>query len=244
MSGAHHNPMDQFKIKKIFDLNIFGLDVSFTNSSLVALIILGVFGTFFLLATRKKSIVPSKSQLLCEGAYGFIVKLVGENIPHTGLKYVPIVFSVFTFILCSNIFGMIPYTFTITSHIATTLIIAIFVFFSVVIIGVCNQGPAYFLHFCPKGVPLFVAPLVFVVELFSFLVRPFVLALRLAANMTAGHTVLKVIAGFVAPMAIFGVVPLVFLSVLTAFELFIAFLQAYIFSLLSCNYINEALASH
>jgi len=242
MSGSHHNPMHQFKIKKIFECNFVGLDVSFTNSSLFALIILLAFAGFFLLSTRKKAMIPSKSQVLCEGVYNFIAKLVGENIPHGGLKYMPVVFSIFAFILCANLLGMIPYTFTITSHIATTLIIAMFVFFAIVIIGVSNQGIAYFSHFCPKGVPMFVAPLVFVVELFSFLVRPFVLALRLSANMTAGHTVLKVIAGFVAPMAFFGIVPLVFLSVLTAFELFIAFLQAYIFSLLSCIYISEAVS--
>jgi len=217
-----------------------GLNVSLTNSSLMALIILGCVGLFFVLSTRKKSLVPSRCQLICEGFYNFVSKMLDDNIPHSNMKFAPIVFSLFVFIIFCNLFGMIPYSFTVTSHLAVTMVFASVVFFTVVGIGVAKNGLAYFAHFAPKGIPAVIVPLMFVIEFFSFLVRPFTLSVRLAANMTAGHTVLKVIAGFVAPMALFGFVPLLFLSVLTAFEIFIALLQAYIFSLLTCLYINEA----
>jgi F-type H+-transporting ATPase subunit a len=232
--------MEQFKIKTIWEFHAFGLNLSLTNSSLMAIFILAFVGLFFLISTRKKSLVPSRSQLICEGFYSFILKMLDENIPHSGLKFAPVIFSVFVFILFCNIFGMIPYSFTVTSHIATTMVFASFVFFVVLGVGVAKNGLGYFAHFAPKGIPLAIVPLMFLIEFFSFLVRPFTLSVRLAANMTAGHTVLKVIAGFVAPMAYFGFVPLLFLSVLTAFEIFIALLQAYIFSLLTCLYINES----
>ena len=244
MSHSHHNPMEQFKIKTIMEAKLFGLNVSLTNSSLMAMIILLSVGLFFLVSTRKKSLIPSRCQLICEGFYNFVIRMLGDNIPHSGLKFAPVIFSVFVFILSCNLFGMIPYSFTVTSHLATTMVFAGFVFFVVVGVGVAKSGLAYFAHFAPKGIPSIMIPFMFVIEFFSFLVRPFTLSVRLAANMTAGHTVLKVIAGLVAPLSFFGVVPLLFLSMLTAFEIFVALLQAYIFSLLTCLYINESYSHH
>jgi F-type H+-transporting ATPase subunit a len=236
--------MEQFKIKKIFESDVFGLHFYLTNSSFFAILILLFLGLFFHFATRKKSLVPSRSQLICEGFYNFTLDMIGGSIHGSGSKFLPVIFSLFVFILTCNLFGMIPYSFTVTSHVATTLVFAVFVFFTVVGVGIAKNGLSYINHFVPSGIPKFIVPLMFVIELFSFLVRPFTLAVRLAANMTAGHTVLKVIATFVGAMGIFGVVPLLFLSVLTAFEIFVSLLQAYIFSLLACVYINEAFSSH
>lgn len=237
------NPMEQFKIKTILNLKLFGFDVSLTNSSLMMLAITFSLIIFLTLLTRNLALIPNKGQIIAEGFYNFISGMIKGNISDiSGLKFFPFVFSLFMFILFANALGIVPYSFTITSHISVTFGIAICVFCVMVIVGIYRKGfKGYFLSFIPEGIPAFLIPLIFIIEFFTYLIRPFTLAIRLAANMIAGHTILKVIAGFVAGMGIFGIVPILFISILTGFEFFVAGLQAYIFSMLTCIYLNEAM---
>lgn len=245
MAGAS-SPMDQFKITKIFDINIFGLDLSITNSAIMMLVIVGVIIGFLTVLTNTLTLIPGKKQVIAEAFFNFICGMMKNNISHkSALKFFPLVFSVFMFILFANALGVIPYTFTITSHISVTFCIALIVFLTTVIVGIKSKGlKGYFSHFIPEGIPIFLAPLMFVIEFFTYLIRPITLAVRLAANMIAGHTILKVIAGFVSGMAFFGFVPVIFISALIGFEFFVAGLQAYIFTMLTCIYINEAVSHH
>ncbi len=243
MAGPHHSPIAQFEITPIFSLDpVFGYNLSFTNSSLfMVLAVLSVW-LFFSLAMRQRALVPGRWQSLAEVTYQFVDGIVEENIGHQGRRYFPYIFSLFLFVLAGNLLGMVPYSFTFTSHIMTTFALGALVFVGVTVVGIIHQGPVkFFAHFVPAGLPLWIVPVVFVIELISFLSRPFSLGIRLAANMMAGHTLLKVIAGFVVPLGIFGVAPMVFLVLLTGFEIFIAILQAYIFTLLSSMYLAEAL---
>jgi F-type H+-transporting ATPase subunit a len=234
--------MDQFKVSKIFDIDLFGIDFSLTNSSLAVILTLVLATILFYLASRKAEIKPSKIQVLGEGFFDFTQKLTHSNITdlRKASKFFPLIFSIFVFVLFANLFGMLPYSFTSTSQLAITFALASLVFFTTFSIGLAKHGLKFLAIFVPKGTPLWLAPVMFLIELFSYLVRPCTLSVRLAANMVAGHTVLKVIAGFVAGMTFFGFIPIAFLTVLTGFEIFVSCLQAYIFSLLTCIYINEA----
>ncbi len=243
MTAEHHNPITQFEISPIFSFEpVLGYNFSFTNSSLfMVLSVLGVW-LFFTLAMRARATVPGRWQSLAEVTYQFVDGIVEENAGTKARKYFPFIFSLFLFVLFCNLLGMLPYSFTVTSHIIVTFALGALVFTGVTIIGMIHQGPVkFFKHFIPEGLPLWIIPVVFVIELISFLSRPFSLGIRLAANMMAGHTLLKVIAGFVVPLGIFGIAPMVFLILLTGFEIFIAILQAYIFTLLSSMYLAEAL---
>ncbi len=239
------SPLDQFKLKTVVELKPFGIDLSITNSTLMMFIIVGFLMLFLFLITRSLQVKPSKKQVVAEGFFNFITGMISNNVTYEQkMKLFPLVFSIFMFILFSNAFGVIPYTFTITSHISITLAVAMIVFIIMVIVGIKRKGFIGYLHsFVPSGVPVLIAPLIFVIEFITYLIRPFTLALRLAANMIAGHTMLKVIAGFVGAMGFFGIVPILFISILTGFEFFVACLQAYIFSMLTCIYLNEALAT-
>ena len=239
------SPLDQFKLNKIVDLNFLGVDIQITNGIAMLFIVTFSLILFLHLLTKSLSVKPSKKQVVAEGLYNFILGMISSNVNYVNKKKLfPLVFSLFTFILFSNLFGVIPYSFTITSHISLTLSIASIVFLAMVIIGIKRKGLAgYFAFFIPSGVPVFIAPLIFLIEFLTYLIRPFTLALRLTANMIAGHTMLKVIAGFVVAMGAFGLIPVVFMSLLTGFEIFVACLQAYIFSMLTCIYINEALST-
>lgn len=241
-----HSPLAQFEVKTIYSLpELFGIDMSLTNSALWMLIAVAAAFLFYAVAMRKRAVVPGRMQALAEMTYDFVDDIVVENAGHRGEKYFPFIFTLFLFILFMNLCGMLPYSFTPTSHIVVTFGMAIVVFFGVTLIGLIAQGPVgFFKHFVPEGLPILIAPLVFLIELVSYLSRPFSLAIRLAANMTAGHTLMKVIAGFVLPLAIFGVAPMLFLVFMTGFEIFVAILQAYVFTLLSCIYLGEALADH
>ncbi len=236
-------PLDQFKLNSIIEFKPFGIDLSITNGILMLFLVTSALILFLLILTRSLSIKPSKKQVVAEGFYNFIAKMISSNVNYkNNMAFFPLIFSLFMFILFANAFGVIPYTFTITSHISLTLAIALIVFAMMIVIGIKRKGFfGYFAFFVPNGVPVFIAPLIFIIEFFTYLIRPFTLALRLAANMIAGHTMLKVMAGFVVAMGFFGFVPVVFMSLLTGFELFVAGLQAYIFSMLTCIYINEAL---
>ena len=240
-----HNPLDQFKVKEIVNIEIFGYDASITNSSLFMLIVGAFIVFYFMLAFKGKSLVPSRFQLSGELAYGMITDMLDQSVGAKGRKFVPLIFTLFMFILTCNLFGMIPYGFTVTSHISITFALAMMVFLLVTLVGIYLHGFHFFSLFLPAGTPWWLAPLMVVIELFAYLARPVSLSLRLAANMVAGHVLLKVMAGFVVSMAIYlKILPIPFLVILIGFELFVAVLQAYIFTILSCVYLSDALNLH
>lgn len=240
-----HSPLDQFKIKEIANIELFGHEVILTNSA-VFMMLAGLFiVVYFALAFKGKKLIPTRLQLSGELVYGLITDTVNQNIGVKGKKFVPLIFTLFMFIMTCNLFGMIPYGFTVTSHISVTFALAIVVFLLVTLLGFFLHGLHFFSLFLPKGTPWWLAPLMVIIELFTYLARPISLSLRLTANMVAGHVLLKVIAGFVVSMAIyFKIFPIPFISILIGFEIFVAILQAYIFTILSCVYLNDAINLH
>ncbi len=242
-----HDPMHQFEIHKLegFEFNLLGFDISITNATLTMLGITTLLIVGLSLLVSKLSVIPNKRQSTAEVMYNFIKSLVSNNIPSGGTKFTPLVFSLFFFIFAANAFGLLPYSFTITSHIAVTAALACIIFLMNLSIGIYKNGPiGFFANLVPSGVPKAFAPLMLVIEFFAYLARPVTLAVRLAVNMVAGHTMMKVIAAFVASMGAFGLIPVLFNSALVGFEFFVAGLQAYIFSMLACIYINDALSHH
>ena len=249
-SGEHsghekHSPLDQFEINPLVNFEVGGVDLAFTNSS-VSMVITVLFITLFLtLTVNPRSIVPSRMQLISELCYNFIAQLLNDTVGDQGKKYFPFVFSIFMFVLIGNMVGMIPYQFTFTSHIIVTFALATVVFVGVTILGFVNHGIRFFTFFYIPGVPFYMHPLLIPIEVISYLSRPISLSVRLFANMLAGHTLLKVFAGFVVSMPFFtGVLPLTFIVALTGLEILIAFLQAYVFAILTCLYINDAYHLH
>jgi len=242
----HHSPLAQFEVKKIVDLHIGHYDISFTNASLYMGIAVMAIALFIALGMRRGALVPGRFQSMVEMSYEFIANLVEDNIGHEGMQYFPLIFSLFMFVLFCNLLGMTPYSFTVTSHIIVTFALAAFIFIGVTLIAMIKHGPVAFLgSFLPAGTPLWMAPMMYFIELFSYLARPVSLSVRLAANMMAGHTMLKVIAGFVIMLGFLGGwAPFALLIVLSGFEIFVAVLQAYIFTVLTCVYLNQALHLH
>ncbi len=247
------NPMEQFQIEKIVPLDVSGYDFSFTNSSLWMLIAVGAVALFLFIGTAKPQLVPGRAQAAVEYLYEFIRDMLRENVGKEGLRYAPLIFALFIFVLACNLLGMIPFigAFTPTSHIAVTFGLAAIVFVLVVIVGFARHGLHFFTLFLPEGTPIFVLPLVAAIEFLSFLSRPFTLAIRLFANMTAGHVLLKVFGGFVVALGsfealpyVFGIIPLGVNVALTALELLIAVVQAYVFALLASIYLNDAVNLH
>jgi F-type H+-transporting ATPase subunit a len=239
------NPLQQFELHKIYELSIFGFDISFTNSSFA--MIASVLLTCALLAygARSLSVIPSRSQVFVEMIYFAISDTLKNNAGKKAEKFMPIIFSIFLFILSCNLCGMLPYSFTSTSHISITFALAAVVFILVTCIGFIHHGMHFLSLFLPSGVPLWLAPLLIVIELFAYLARPVSLSLRLAANMIAGHVLLKVLAGFMVVLPLFGkFLPMPFIVMLIGFEIFVAILQEYIFTILSCVYLNDALNLH
>ena len=254
MSGEHaHSPLAQFEIKPLLELPLLaGYPVHFTNSSAAMIATVLCVVLFLSLGIRKHALVPGRWQSIVESTYTFISGMIKENIGNAGIQYFPLIFTIFMFVLFSNLVGLLPYSFTSTSHIIVTFAMAAAIFIGVTLIAMVKQGPIHFLaHFYPQGMPgplpvrVLISSVVCVIEMISYLSRPISLSLRLAVNMTAGHTLLKVIAGFVFAMGFLGGwVPLVSLVALTGFEIFVAVLQAYIFTILTCIYLNDALHSH
>jgi F-type H+-transporting ATPase subunit a len=244
--SQHHSPLAQFEVKKLIPLQVAGYDISFTNASLFMMLAVVCVALFMLLGTRKRALVPGRFQSMVEMSYQFIANLIEDNIGHEGIQYFPLIFSLFMFVLFCNLLGMIPYSFTVTSHIIVTFALAAFIFIGVTLLSIVKHGPAAFLgSFLPHGTPWWMAPMMYFIELFSFLARPVSLSVRLAANMMAGHTMLKVIAGFVIMLGFLGGwAPFALLIVLSGFEIFVAVLQAYIFTVLTCVYLNQALHLH
>jgi len=245
-SHKSHDPLAQFQVKKLLDIKIAGIDISITNSSLAMIFSTIAIIVILLIATRKRTLIPSKLQIIAESLYQMVLDMVKSNIGDYGIKFFPFIFTLFTFILACNFTGMLPYSFTPTSQIATTFTLSIASFSLVVLFGIIHNGPLGFIKiFLPSGIPFWIAPMVFLVELFSFLIRPFTLALRLLANMVAGHVLMKIIAGFIIVLGVsLGFLPFIFSILVTGFEFFVAFLQAYIFSILVCIYLGEMASEH
>jgi F-type H+-transporting ATPase subunit a len=238
------NPLEQFQIKKILDADLGFVDVSFTNSALFMVLAVAVTSGFLILGMRERSVVPGRWQSLVELCYEFVANMVRDNVGSDGRKYFPFIFSLFMFFLMGNMLGLLPYSFTFTSHLAVTFGMAMVVFIGTTVIAFAKHGFKFFGFFLPHGTPIFVAPLLVPIEILSYFFRPISLALRLFANMTAGHTLLKVFGGFVVAMGVAGVVPLVAVVAVTGIEVIIAFLQAFVFTILTCIYLNDALHMH
>ena len=236
--------MHQFEINRYLKLDLFGIDASFTNSSAFMVAAVVVALGFLTFAMSNRSLVPTRMQSIAELSYEFIANLLRENVGKEGMKYMPFVFSLFMFILACNMLGMIPYSFTVTSHIVVTFALAALVFVVVTMIGFARHGIRFLKLFVPDGVPLILLLLIVPIELISYLIRPISLSVRLFANMMAGHTMLKVFAGFVVSLGAFGVVPLIVTIAFTGLEFVIAFLQAFVFSVLTCIYLNDAVNMH
>jgi len=243
-ASEKHSPLEQFEIIPYWQIKINNLDLSFTNSS-VAMVFTVACITIFLTATVKtRSIIPTRLQLISEMSYDFVAQLLKDTIGSEGKQYFPFVFTIFMFVLIGNMVGMIPYSFTFTSHIIVTFGLASVVFIGTTILGFIKHRLHFFSFFVIPGLPWYMLPLLVPIEIISFLSRPISLSVRLFANMLAGHTLLKVFAGFVVALGIGGVLPLAFIVALTGLEILIAFLQAYVFAILTCLYINDALHLH
>ena len=244
------SPLAQFEINKLIQLNVGDFDVSFTNSSLAMVLSVVFILTILFFGLKNLKIIPSKIQSLVELSYEFISNMIGDNIGKEGLRYLPFIFTLFFFILIGNLIGMMPLSFTWTSHIIVTFAIAFFIFLAATFIAIFKHGLLKFLgFFAPSGVPKPMLLLLVPIEIISYISRPISLSVRLFANMMAGHTLLKVIGGFVFVLGansfiIGGALPLAFLVALTGLEIVIALLQAYVFAILTCLYINDAIHLH
>ncbi|OFW88333.1 MAG: F0F1 ATP synthase subunit A [Alphaproteobacteria bacterium RIFCSPHIGHO2_02_FULL_46_13] len=242
------DPMHQFQIATLIPFHVGGVDLSFTNSSLWMLIgtVLSIVG--LTIASERKAMIPGRLQVGAEGLYNFIDNLITENIGAGAKQYFPLVFTLFVMVLVGNFLGMIPYSFTYTSHLAVTAGLALMVFFTVLIIGIARHGTHFFSLFVPPGVPMWLLWLVVLIEIVSFISRPITLSVRLFANMVAGHVLMKVIAGFAIMFASVGgfawlgtLLPVAFNVVMIGFEFFIAFIQAYVFAVLTCIYLKDTM---
>jgi len=244
-AAGEHSPLEQFEIEPILPITVGDLDLSFTNSSLwMAIAVLCVYG-LVMLGSRHGSMVPGRLQSLVEMSYEFIAGMVDDNVGREGRKYFPFFFTLFMFILFGNMLGLIPGSFTFTSHIIVTFTMALFVVTAVTVIGILKHGWHFFAFFSPSGVPLAVKPLLIPIEILSYLIRPISLSVRLFVNMMAGHIMLKTFAGFIIALGSFyvlpGLAPLALTVALSGLELAIAFLQAYVFTVLSCIYLSDCL---
>ena len=240
------NPMTQFEVYRIGpEIKIGAFDTSFTNASLFMVVSSLAILVVFNLGSKKNSLLPNKIQLLAELSYTFVSKMISDTAGSKAKPYFSFIFSLFMFVLFCNMFGMIPYTFTVTSHIIVTFVLAAFIFIAVTVIGFIKHGFGYLKLFVPSGVPIVLLPLIVIIEIISYLSRPISLSVRLFANMMAGHTMMKVFGGFVISLGVVGGwLPLSFSVALTGLEILVAFLQAYVFAILTCIYLNDALNLH
>jgi F-type H+-transporting ATPase subunit a len=243
------NPIEQFEIKELFPIiKIAGHQIHFTNSAFFMVLAVVLTAALMLGPTAGRRLVPTRMQSVAELSYEFITNMIRSTAGEQGLKFFPLVFSLFMFILISNVIGLIPYTFTVASQIVITASLALLVFFTVIIYGFWKNGLHFLKLFAPSGIPIYILPLIVVIELLSFFARPISHSVRLFANMLAGHITLKLVAGFVTMIAAFGftgwigaTLPLAFTVALTALELLVACLQAYVFAILTCIYLNDAI---
>jgi len=240
------NPMHQFEVYRIGpEIKLGSINLSFTNASLFMTISAVTILFLLFIGTKKKLLIPSKMQLVTEMSYSFIAKMINDTAGSSAKDFFPFIFTLFMFVLFCNMIGMLPYSFTVTSHIIVTFVLAAFVFVGVTILGFIKHGIKYLELFVPKGVPKILLPLIVIIEIISYLSRPVSLSVRLFANMMAGHTMLKVFGGFVISLGLLGGwLPLSFSVALTGLEILVAFLQAYVFAILTCIYLNDALNLH
>jgi F-type H+-transporting ATPase subunit a len=246
-----NDPLHQFVIQKLVPIEIGGLDLSFTNSSLFMVATTLVAAGFLWWSTGNRALVPNRTQSVAEMSYEFIANMLRDAAGKSGMQFFPLVFSLFMFVLVANLLGMFPYFFTVTSHIIVTFALALLVIGTVVFYGIAKHGLSWFKLFVPHGVPGIILPFVVLIEVISFLSRPISLSVRLFANMLAGHITLKVFAGFVVSLSALGAVgvggailPLIMTVALTGLEFLVAFLQAYVFAVLTCMYLNDAVHPH
>lgn len=253
MSERIIDPMHQFEIHPIIPIRIGSLDLSFTNSSLWMVLAVALATLFLTAAMRNRAMVPGRMQAAAEMAYEFVAGMIRENAGKEAMRYFPLIFTLFMFILFGNLLGLVPYSFTFTSHIIVTFALAIIVFLGVTLLGIARHGLHFFSFFVPKGVPLWLMPLMVPIEIISYMIRPVSLSVRLFANMMAGHSMLKVFAGFTALLisaagpvigGAVGVLPLALNVGLTGLEFLVAGLQAYVFAVLTCIYLHDAIHLH
>jgi F-type H+-transporting ATPase subunit a len=243
------DPIHQFQLTKYFTLgHIGGQEIAFTNSSAYMFAAVAIISLLMIGGTARRQLVPGRLQSLAELSYEFVATTIRSSAGTEGMKFFPLVFSLFMFILVSNLVGIIPYQFTIASHLIVTAALAFLVFFTVLFYGLYKNGVKFFKLFVPSGVPIYIMPLVVFIEVISFFLRPVSHSVRLSANMLAGHIALKVFASFIGMLGALGVagwlgavLPLGLTMALTALELLVAFLQAYVFAILTCIYLNDAI---
>ncbi len=248
MSNDKVDPIHQFHINSILPIQIGDLDLSFTNSALFMLVTTATVAIFLVAGTASRSLIPGRWQAMAELSYEFVANMLKDAAGKSGMRYFPFVFALFMYVLTANLYGMFPYFFTTTSHIIVTFTLAMMVILTVVISGLINHGFHFFKLFVPSGVPGVLIPLVTAIEIISFLSRPVSLSVRLFANILAGHIAVKVFAGFIVTLGALGiggwlaaVLPLGLTMALTALEFLVAFLQAYVFAILTCMYLHDAL---
>jgi len=245
--AAEMDPIHQFAVERIVPFHLFGLDASFTNASLFMLIVVAVVCLLMIVGTSSQALVPGRLQSAAEMSYEFVASTVRLSAGQAGMRFFPFVFTLFIFVLFSNLIGLVPYTFTVTSQIIVTFALAIFVICMVIVYGLLKHGVHFLNLFVPSGVSMALLPFLVLIEIISFASRPISLSVRLFANMLAGHITLKVMGGFVAALlgagayAVIAPLPLAATVALTAFELLVAVLQAYVFAILTCVYLNDAI---
>jgi F-type H+-transporting ATPase subunit a len=244
------DPIHQFQITKLFSLgHIGGQEIAFTNSSAYMFGSVAIISLLMIGGSAGRQLVPGRIQSIAELSYEFVATTIRSTAGSEGMKFFPLIFSLFMFICISNLLGIIPYTFTVSTHLIVTAALALLVFFTVLIYGLYKNGLKFFKIFVPSGIPIYILPLVMFIEILTFFLRPVSHSVRLFANMLAGHIALKVFAGFVAMLGVSlgaigwigGVLPLGLTVALTALELLVAFLQAYVFAILTCIYLNDAI---
>ena len=248
-------PIHQFRITNLFDIGTFGgngtpgtgTHIAFTNSALFMVLTIGLILIFLIWGSSRRAIVPGRLQLMTEMSYEFVANMVRNTAGHDGMKFFPLVFSLFMFILVANLFGMFPYFFTVTSHLIITVMLALLVFFTVVIYGFYKNGLKFLKLFVPSGIPIYILPIVVLIEVISFLSRPLSHSLRLFGNILAGHIVLKVFGGMVVALlgagawGIVSIAPFGMAVALTGLEFLVAALQAFVFAVLTCVYLHDAM---
>ncbi len=252
MAVQGHSPLEQFEIHRLVPIEVGGFDMSFTNSSLFMIIVVVLITAFLTLSMSGRAMVPGRWQSMAELSYEFIASLLRDSVGNGGRRYFPFIFTLFMFLLFCNLMGMVPYTFTVTSHIIVTFALALVVFIGINVIGFARHGLGFLNLFVPAGVPKAFLLILVPVEVLSHFVKPVSLSVRLFANMMAGHTMLKVFAGFIIALGSIGGVlgpalafpTLVFVIALTGLEVGIAILQAYVFTVLTCIYLNDAVNMH
>lgn len=236
--------MHQYEIVRLLPIELLGYDASFTNSALWMVAAVAAISAFMIFSVSERALVPGRWQSMAELSYEFVANMLRQNTGNEGQPFFPFVFSLFMFILFANMFGLLPYAFTVTSHIIVTFAMAAFVIGGITLFGLYKHGLGWFRLFVPSGVPVVLLPLITLIELISYLTRPISLSVRLFANMLAGHTMLKVFSGFAIMMGVAGVAPFLFMIAFMGLEVLVAFLQAYVFAILTCIYLNDALHVH